>query len=88
MELWTPEHTRTLLPAFGAMLAVAFALRLWLRKKPHAVRMIPVQIIAVILILLEIGKQGLSLKQGYDLYCLPFHFCSLFIFTMPAMAFR
>ena len=87
MELWTPEHTRSLLPAFGVMLVVTFVLRLWLHNKPHAVRMIPVQIIAVILILLEIGKQGVSLANGYDLYCLPFHYCSLFVFALPAFAF-
>lgn len=87
MELWTPEHARSLLPAFAAMLVVAFLLRLWLGNKPHAVRMIPVQIIAVILILLEIGKQGISLSRGYDLYCLPFHYCSLFVFALPLFAF-
>ena len=87
MELWTPEHTRTLLPAFGVMLIVTFILRLWLRNKPHAVRMIPVQIIAAILIALEIGKQATSLSRGYDLYCLPFHYCSLFVFALPVFAF-
>lgn len=87
MELWTPEHTRTLLPAFGAMLIVTFILRFWLRNKSHAIRMIPVQIIAVILIVLEIGKQATSLSRGYDLYCLPFHYCSLFVFALPVFAF-
>lgn len=87
MELWTPEHTRTLLPAFGVMLIVTFILRLWLRNKSHAIRMIPVQIIAVILIVLEIGKQATSLSRGYDLYCLPFHYCSLFVFALPVFAF-
>jgi hypothetical protein len=69
------------------MLLLAVGLKLWLGKKSFRVRMIPIQIIAVLLVLLEIGKQGLSLKQGYDLYCLPFHFCSLFIFMLPLMAF-
>jgi hypothetical protein len=36
---------------------------------------------------LEIGKQAVSLSRGYDLYHLPFHFCSLFIFMLPIMAF-
>lgn len=87
MELWTPEHTRSLLPTLAVMLALTVALRCWLLRKPHKVRMIPLQIIAVILVMLELGKQGVSLYQGYDLYNLPFHFCSLFIFAVPVMAF-
>jgi len=87
MELWTRQHAVTLLPSLVAMLLIAAGLKLWLGKKSFRVRMIPIQIVAVLLFLLEVGKQGLSLKQGYDLYCLPFHFCSLFIFMLPLMAF-
>ena len=87
MELWTRQHAVTLLPSLAVMLLLAVGLKLWLGKKSFRVRMIPSQIIAVLLVLLEIGKQALSLKQGYDLYCLPFHFCSLFIFMLPLMAF-
>lgn len=87
MELWTRQHAITLLPSLAVMLLIAAGLRLWLGKKSFRVRMIPIQIVATTLFLLEIGKQALSLKQGYDLYCLPFHFCSLFIFMLPLMAF-
>ena len=87
MELWTRQHAVTLLPSLVVMLLIAAGLKLWLGKKSFCIRMIPIQVIAVVLLLLEIGKQGLSLKQGYDLYCLPFHFCSLFIFMLPLMAF-
>lgn len=87
MELWTPEHIRTLLPSLGVMLLVAVALRILLINKPLKIRLIPFQVLACIIVALEIGKQGLSLAQGYDLYYLPFHFCSLFIFVLPAMSF-
>lgn len=87
MELWTPEHAKTLLPAVALMLLAALGLRAWLGKKPLVVRMIPLQICTCILLALEVGKQVLSLRQGYDLYHLPFHYCSLFIFIMPLMAF-
>lgn len=86
MELWTKEHGLTLLPAVAVMLLVTGVLRRWLLKKPHPVRLIPLQIIACILVVLEIGKQAVSLSRGYDLYNLPFHFCSLFIFALPVMA--
>jgi hypothetical protein len=87
MELWTPEHARTLIPSVLIMLLAAVGLRAWLGKKPFAKRMIPLQICSVLLLLLEVGKQVLSLRRGYDLYHLPFHYCSLFLFALPAMAF-
>ncbi len=87
MQLWTPEHAMTLIPAVVVMIALSLLLHFALRKKAHEVRMIPVQVIAVLLVLLEIGKQTISLARGYDLYHLPFHFCSLFIFMLPLAAF-
>lgn len=87
MELWTSEHIKTLLPILAVMLVLAAFLKMWLGKKDLSVRMIPLQVIACALVLLEIGKQVLSILRGYDLYHLPFHFCSLFIFTLPVMAF-
>ncbi len=87
MELWTNEHIKTLLPAVAVMIIFAVLLRRLLGKKNFFVRMIPLQVIACALVLLEIGKQTLSLARGYDLYHLPFHFCSLFIFALPVMAF-
>ncbi len=87
MELWTPEHAKTLIPSVLIMLLAAAGLGLWLRKKPLSVRMIPLQICSILLLLLEVGKQVFSLRRGYDLYHLPFHYCSLFLFALPAMAF-
>ncbi|MBO5892518.1 MAG: YwaF family protein [Oscillospiraceae bacterium] len=87
MELWAPEHIQTLLPALGIMILISVVFRLVLGNKSLKVRMIPIQVIACLLLLLEIGKQIVSWKQGYDLYHLPFHFCSLFLLVLPLMAF-
>lgn len=87
MELWTPEHTKTLLPSIVAMLVISAVLRLTIGKKDLKIRMIPFQILACVIFLLEVGKQWVSYSRGYDLYHLPFHFCSLFIFMLPIMAF-
>jgi len=87
MQLWTPEHAQTLLPALAAMLVIAVVLRLTIGKSTLKIRMIPFQILACILFLIEIGKQVYSFKNGYDLYHIPLHFCSLFIFALPIMAF-
>ena len=87
MELWTPQHAQTLIPAVIIMIVVAVILRLTIGKKDLKIRMIPFQIFAVIIALIEIGKQIFSFQNGYDLYHLPFHFCSMFIFMFPLMAF-
>ena len=87
MGLWTPEHTRTLLPALAVMLLLGFLAGKWLGKKEEKIRLIPVQVIACLLVALEIGKQAVSFARGYDLYHLPFHICSLFIFLLPILAF-
>ncbi|MBQ7817474.1 MAG: hypothetical protein IJ388_01580 [Oscillospiraceae bacterium] len=87
MELWTAAHAKTLLPAVLVMLVISALLRLLLSKKSLKIRMIPLQIVAVLLVILEIGKQYVSFTRGYDLYHIPLHYCSLFIFAVPAMAF-
>lgn len=87
MELWTPAHTKTLPPAVLAMIVLSIILRLVLGKREKRIRMIPLQVLTVILLLLEVGKQAVSFSRGYDLYHIPLHFCSLFLFVFPAMCF-
>ena len=87
MTLWTPTHVQTLLPAIIVMLILAAILRLTLGKKDREIRMIPFQFFSCALVVLEIGKQAFSLYRGYDLYHLPFHFCSMLIFLPAIMAF-
>ena len=55
MQLWTVGHAWQLLPTLAIMLVAAVLLRLWLGKKELKYRMIPFQIIAVLIVLLEIG---------------------------------
>lgn len=87
MQLWSREHAITMLPTLAVMLVIAWLLRMTIGKKDIKIRMIPFQMIACILFAIEVGKQVLSFSGGYDLYNLPFHFCSMFIFMLPAMAF-
>ena len=87
MQLWTYEHAVTLLPAVAVMLLLAAVLRITLRKKSFEIRMLPLKIIGVLIVILEIGKQYVSFSGGYDLYHIPLHYCSLFIFMIPLMAF-
>lgn len=87
MGLWTTTHAITLIPAIAVMILAATILRKTIGDKPLKIRMIPYQVLACIIVALEIGKQLVSFSRGYDLYHIPLHFCSLFIFTMPVMAF-
>lgn len=87
MELWSSAHISTLLPTSVAMLIVSAILGYVLRNKNENIRMIPFQVCAILLFLLEIGKQAVSLSKGYDLYHLPFHYCSLLIFAPLIMGF-
>lgn len=56
MELWTYEHTVTLIPALFAMSGIGALLRWWLGEKDLKIRMIPFQLLAVVLFLIEVGK--------------------------------
>lgn len=87
MQLWTKDHAMTLLPTLAVMLLLSFVLRIALKKKSLETRMLPLKIIGVLIVILEIGKQYVSFSNGYDLYCIPLHYCSLFIFMIPLMAF-
>lgn len=84
---WTKEHAITLIPASIVMILLTFVLRIFLKNKPLKIRMIPFQVITVILLVIEVGKQVYSISHGYDLYHIPLHFCSLFLYTLPFMAF-
>lgn len=87
MQLWTKEHFWQLSISVLVMIVIALILNKFIGKKSLKVRMIPFQILAVILFLSEIGKQYFSFQRGYDLYHIPLHVCSLFIPLLPLMAF-
>jgi hypothetical protein len=69
------------------MVIVSLLLRYILGSKPLRIRLIPFQVITVLLLVLELGKQINSSIGSYDLYSIPLHFCSMALFTMPVMSF-
>ena len=87
MQLWTYEHFITLVPSIIVMILVTFLLSILIGKKDIKIRRIPLMIISILIVILEIIKQVKSLIDGYNLYYIPLHFCSLFIFMLPLMAF-
>ena len=88
MGLWTMTHFITVIPAFIVFIALALLIARLLKNKSERIKYIPLQVIAVILLVLEVGKQIYSAWDGsYDLYSLPFHYCSLFLYLLPFHAF-
>ena len=84
---WTKYHVYTLLPAFIVEIIAAIIIGKALKNKSDKVKMIPIQIVTIILLALEVAKQIYGLATGYDTYWIPLHFCSLFLYFMPLASF-
>ena len=87
MGFWTFEHVVTVIPTFAIFILFSLLMRRLLLKRSYAARMLPIRIIAVIIVFIEIGKQICSAARGYDLFHIPLHFCSIFLYVLPLMAF-
>ena len=87
MGLWTMTHFWAIVPAFLVFAGVGALLAKLLKNKSESAKYIPLKVIALIIIGLEIAKQAVSISRGYDLYHLPFHYCSLFLYLLPLHAF-
>ena len=85
--MWTKLHLMTLLPCCAIYIIIAYVLSVILKNKSEKVKLIPSKIIAVLLIVFEITKQILAIKNGYSKWTLPLHFCSQFFWLIPLMAF-
>ena len=86
--MWTSTHFAQIIPTFFILIALAVVLAILLRDKSEKVRKLPFQILAAGLLVLEVIKQIDNIgPDGYDLYALPFHFCSLFLYAYPLHAF-
>ena len=86
MGLWTLEHFLAIVPAFLIFAGIAVLLG-FLLKNHEKTKIWILRGFAILIIALEIAKQTISLIKGYDLYHLPFHYCSLFIYLLPFHAF-
>lgn len=90
MGLWGKLQAYTIIPTFIIFAISAFFIGKWLNKKSLKVKYIPFQIIAILILLLEVGKQINAIdftNSTYDTYSLPFHYCSLFLYLLPMHAF-
>ena len=70
--------------SLAIIILITIILRITLKNKSDAVKNIPLMIIAAILVILEIIKQTINFTSPkFDNSMLPFHYCSLFVFTYP-----
>ena len=73
------EAEKFLMPlAFCILLVCTILLWLLLRNKSETWQSVPFKVIAVLLVIGELGKQIVSIKQGYNFWHLPLHFCSTY----------
>ena len=88
MGLWTFTHLYQLSITILIFIVLGVIAAKTIGKCKTQVKYIPLQVIAVILLVLEVMKQINAAKSGtYDLYALPFHYCSLFLYLLPLHAF-
>lgn len=84
---WSHYRAVTLIPVFLVIIISSYFLYQFLKNKDEKTRMLPIKIITIILLVLEFFKQLLSIIRGYDLYHIPLHFCSLFLYFLPLAVF-
>ena len=87
MGLWTMTYFYAIIPFFLVFFNLAVLWWHFSKKVGDRAKRLPLQIIASLIIVLEIIKQVTSIIKGYDLYHLPFHYCSLFLYLLPLHAF-
>ena len=88
MGLWTKEHFYLIIPSFIVFIVFAVFFGKFMKNKSEKAKYLPLQIITLVLLALEFMKQGYNIKpDGYDLYALPFHYCSLFLYLLPFHSF-
>ena len=84
---WSQFRLVTLVPVFFLIIISSYFIAQFLKKKSEKAQLLTIQIVAVILLVMEFFKQLLSIIRGYDLYHIPLHFCSLFLYFLPIAAF-
>ncbi|MBO4666714.1 MAG: YwaF family protein [Bacilli bacterium] len=84
---WSRFRAYTLIPVFLFIILSSYFLYKALKNKDEKTRMIPIVVVTIVLLVLEFFKQLLSIIRGYDLYHIPLHFCSLFLYFLPLASF-
>lgn len=84
---WSQYRAVRLIPVFILIIISSFFLYKAIKNKDENKRMLPIRILTIVLLVMEFFKQLLSIIRGYDLYHIPLHFCSLFLYFLPLASF-
>lgn len=87
MFIWSKGDLIILPICLMVMLLTTFLIWFFLKDKSEKIKTIPLVVITVIMLVLEIIKQIISIKEGYDMWKVPLHFCSLFLYFYPIAVF-
>ena len=77
---WSAKEKIILPIMIVVLLIFAIGICLLTRNKSEKIKRLPLFIITIIILALEVAKQIYNLCIGYDLWAIPLHFCSLFMF--------
>ena len=77
---WSAKEKIILPIMIVVLLIFAVGICLLTRNKSERIKRLPLFIITIILLILEVAKQIYNICIGYNLWAIPLHFCSLFMF--------
>ncbi len=80
---WSEYDKRVLPLLLLCILLTSVLLGILLRRLPLWVRGIPTALVALAAVFLEVVKQQWNAAGEQDPFCLPFHYCSLFVVILP-----
>lgn len=77
---WSAKEKIILPIMIVVLLILAIGICLLTRNKSEKIKRLPLFIITIIILVLEVAKQIYNICIGYNLWAIPLHFCSLFMF--------
>lgn len=85
--MWTSDEKCVLPLTLGIIIIISLVLYAVLRNKQNKIKNIPLIVITLIMLILEVIKQIRAIKEGYNTWTIPLHFCSLFLYFYPLAVF-
>lgn len=87
MFSWSKAECIVLPTALICIIVVSALVCFLTRKQSETIKKIPLMIISATILILEIVKQTKNIIEGYSLWAIPLHFCSLFLYFFPLASF-
>ena len=84
---WSKSEIIVLPIAFAVCLVLSLISYFCFRRKQGIVKTLPLILITSVMLILECVKQVRSIIEGYSLWNIPLHFCSLFLYFYPLAVF-